>query len=199
MMKLCQLASFVMRTELGHATEELGGGNAAMSSVQEEVLSCSAADRRQLAMEVVGSVLAVAISLMPGFALAQSHGVVTPDQLVWKLLIPGVEMAVVSGDPDKKGGLYVIRIHTKEEVKVPPHWHPTDEHITVLAGSFLIARGDKYDASKLIELKPGGHSVMPAMMPHFGLHRAGNVVEVYGEGPFAPHFVNPEDEPDRAK
>ena len=112
---------------------------------------------------------------------------------------PGVEMAVVSGDPDKKGDLYVIRIRSKEEVKVPPHWHPTDEHVTVLAGSFLMARGDKYDASKLIELKAGAHSVMPATMPYFGLHKAGNVVEVYGEGPFAPTFVNPEDDPNRAE
>src|SRR5437899_8516023 len=120
------------------------------------------------------------------------------EQLVWKPLIPGVEMAVVSGDPDKKGGLYVIRIRSKGEVKVPPHWHPTDEYITVLAGSFLMARGEKYDASRLIELKPGAHSLMPATMAHFGLHKAGNVVEVYGEGPFAPNFVNPEDDPKKA-
>jgi len=108
-------------------------------------------------------------------------------------------MAVVSGDPDKKGGVYVIRIRAKGEVQVPPHWHPADEHITVLEGSFLLAHGEKYDASKLIQLKPGAHSVMPAKLPHFGLHKAGNVVEVYGEGPFAPTFVNPEDDPNRAK
>ena len=49
------------------------------------------------------------IFLMPVFAFAQGHAIVTPGQLVWKPLIPGVEMAVVSGDPDKKGGLYVTR------------------------------------------------------------------------------------------
>jgi mannose-6-phosphate isomerase-like protein (cupin superfamily) len=174
-----------------------------MSSVLEVVLSRSAAARWVsvwvLAMGIASSVLVVAILLIPVFAFAQSHAVITPGQLVWKPLIPGVEMAVVSGDPDKKGGLYVIRIRSKGEVKVPPHWHPTDEHVTVLAGSFLMARGDKYDASKLSELKAGAHSLMPATMPHFGLHKAGNVVEVYGEGPFAPTFVNPEDDPNRAK
>jgi hypothetical protein len=155
-------------------------------------------------------VLAVVILLMPVLAFAQgakpaapnpptSHAIVTPDQLVWKPLIPGVEMAVVSGDPDKKGGLYVIRIRSKGEVKVPPHWHVTDEHITVLAGSFLVAHGDKYDASKLIELKAGAHSMIPATMRHFGLHKAGNVVEVFGEAPFVVNFVNPEDDPKRAK
>ncbi len=161
-------------------------------------------------MRVRISILSVAIFLMPVFTFAQgakptsktpavSHTTVTPDQLVWKPLIPGVEMAVVSGDPDKKGGLYVIRMRTKGEVKVPPHWHVTDEHITVLVGSFLVAHGDKYDASKLVELKPGAHSMIPATMRHFGLHKAGNVVEVYGEAPFVVNFVNPEDDPNKAK
>ena len=155
-------------------------------------------------------VLVLVFLLMPSLTLAQSptptsgkrrpsHAIVTPDQLVWKPLIPGVEMAVVSGNPDKKGGLYVIRIRTEGEVKVPPHWHVTDEHVTVLAGSFLMAHGEKYDASKLIELKAGAHSMVPATMRHFGLHRAGNVIEVFGEAPFVVNFVNPEDDPKRAK
>jgi hypothetical protein len=60
-----------------------------------------------------------ALLLMPALALAQGHAVVTPTQLVWKPLIPGVEMAVVSDDSGKTG-LYVIRIRTKGEVRVPP-------------------------------------------------------------------------------
>jgi mannose-6-phosphate isomerase-like protein (cupin superfamily) len=170
-----------------------------MSAVVQAVLSRNVADRLQSSMRIARSVCSAAILLMPVLVFAQGHAVITPSQLVWKPLIPGVEMAVISGDPDKKGGLYVIRIRTQGEVKVPPHWHPTDEHVTVLAGSFLMARGEKYDSSMLIELKPGAHSLMPATMPHFGLHKAGNVLEVYGEGPFAPTFVNPEDDPNRAK
>lgn len=155
--------------------------------------------QQQWSTKIARWVFSPAILLIPVLAFAQGPVIVTPTQLVWKPLIPGVEMAVVSGDPDKKGGVYVIRIRAKGEVKVPPHWHPTDEHITVLEGSFLLAHGEKYDASKLIQLKLGAHSVMPAKLPHFGLHKAGNVVEVYGEGPFAPTFVNPEDDPNRAK
>jgi mannose-6-phosphate isomerase-like protein (cupin superfamily) len=170
-----------------------------MNSVLSGVRSRSFADLLQLAIGIAVSVFSVTIFLTPMFAFAQGPAIVTPSQLVWKPLIPNVEMAVVSGDPDKKGSLYVIRIRSKGEVKVPPHRHPTDEHITVLAGSFLIARGEKYEASKLIELKPGAHSVMPPATAHFGLHKAGNVVEVYGEGPFAPDFVNPEDDPGKAK
>jgi anti-sigma factor ChrR (cupin superfamily) len=137
-----------------------------------------------LAMRLRGFALFAAIVLMPGFTLAQDTkpaakepaarpAVVTPDQRVWKPLIPGVESAVVSGDPDKKGGVYVIRIRSKGDAKVPRHWHVTDEHVTVLAGSFLVAHGDKNDAAKLIELKAGAHAVIPATMPHFGLHKNG--------------------------
>ena len=165
----------------------------------KEVPSRRSFDRLQSALRIVGSLLTVATLLVPGFALAQGHAITTPDQLIWKPLIPGVEVAVVFGDPDKRGGLYVIRIRTKDEVRGPPHWHPTDEHVTVLAGSFWMSHGDKYDASRLTELKPGAHSLVPARLPHFGLHSVGNVIEVYGEAPFAYTFVNPEDDPNKAK
>jgi hypothetical protein len=109
-------------------------------------------------MRVRITILSVAILAMPVLALAQgmtptatnppvSHDIVTPDQLVWKPIIPGAEMAIVFGDPEKKGGLYVIRIRSKGEVKVPPHWHVTDEHITVLAGSIWIGPGEQFEAA----------------------------------------------------
>ena len=55
----------------------------------------------------------------------------------------------------------------------------------MLEGSFLVADGEEYEASKLIELQPDAHSTILATMPHFGLHKAGNVIEVYGEGPLS--------------
>src|SRR3989304_10283397 len=82
------------------------------------------------------------------------HVIVAPEQLVWKFILPGAEMAVVSGNPDKKGGMYVIRIRTKGEVAVPPHWHTREEPVTVLEGSFLLAPGDKNDTPRVIEPKP---------------------------------------------
>jgi quercetin dioxygenase-like cupin family protein len=161
-------------------------------------------------MRVRLTILYVAILAMPVLALAQSvtpaatnppvsHGIVAPDQLAWKTLIPGVEMAVVFGDPDKKGGLYVIRIRSKGQAKMPPHWHVTDEHITVLEGSFWIGSGEQFDASKLREMKVGAHAMLPAGVRHFSLAKADNVIELFGEAPFVVNFVNPEDDPRRAK
>jgi hypothetical protein len=161
-------------------------------------------------MRVSFTILSVAILAIPGLALAQgvkptatnppmSHDIVTPDQLVWKPIVPGAEMAVVFGDPEKKGGLYVIRIRSKGEVKVPPHWHATDEHITVLDGSFWIGSGEQFDSSKLKEMKLGAHAMMPAGVRHFSLTKADNVIELFGEAPFVVNFVNPEDDPRNAK
>ncbi len=66
-------------------------------------------------MKVRILILSVAVVLMPVLTYAQGaklaantpavSPIVTPDQLVWKPLIPGVESAVVFGNPDKKGGL----------------------------------------------------------------------------------------------
>jgi hypothetical protein len=161
-------------------------------------------------MRVRITILSVAILAMPVLALAQgvtptatnppmSHEIATPDQLVWKPHMPRAEMAVVCGDPDKKGGLYVIRIRSKGEVKVPPDWHVSDEHITVLEGSFWLGPGEQFDASKLQEMKVGAHSTMPAGVRHFSVAKAGMVIEVFGEAPFVVNFVNPEDDPRRAK
>src|SRR5215218_9792300 len=77
-----------------------------------------------------------------------NHVVRSPDNLEWTPLpgAPGAKMAVVSGDPDKPGAPFVIRILNPDGAKVPPHWHPTDEHITVLTGTFIVGMGRTFSA-----------------------------------------------------
>jgi hypothetical protein len=38
--------------------------------------------------------------------------------------------------------------------KIPPHWHPTDENVTVLSGTLGAGMGDKFDKSSASLLKP---------------------------------------------
>src|SRR5438309_9903943 len=59
-------------------------------------------------------------------------------------LPPGAKLAVLAGDPNKKG-LFTVRLQTPAGYKVPPHTHPTTEHITVISGTFNIGTGDKFD------------------------------------------------------
>jgi hypothetical protein len=41
---------------------------------------------------------------------------------------------VISGNPAEPGVPFVIRIYNTENQVVPPHWHPEDEHVTVIKG-----------------------------------------------------------------
>jgi quercetin dioxygenase-like cupin family protein len=54
---------------------------------------------------------------------------------------------IVSGDPDKADAPFVIRIYNVENQVIPPHWHPEDEHLTVVKGTWAIGRGDTSNAS----------------------------------------------------
>ena len=123
------------------------------------------------------------------------HATVRPDDVQWKPLRPGAEIAVVSGDPAKAGAPFVMRMRYKGVVRVPPHWHPTDEHITVLSGTFVVGMGERVDESAGIELAAGGYAWVPAKMPHYAWSKGDTVVQVHGIGPFAINYVNPADDP----
>jgi hypothetical protein len=64
-----------------------------------------------------------------------------------KVFPAGAQIAVISGDPFKKG-LYVVRLKMPADYKIPAHNHPTSEYVTVLSGEFHIGMGDKLDAQK---------------------------------------------------
>jgi len=129
------------------------------------------------------------------------HTMVTDAEIVWKespALNPGARIAVVSGNPASTGP-FTIRLHLPAGYKVAPHWHPTDEFVTVLSGTFAMGMGEVYDESRLKALSAGGYAAMPAEMRHFGLARTTSVVQVHGMGPFASNYVNPADDPRQQK
>ncbi|HET8669228.1 MAG TPA: cupin domain-containing protein, partial [Candidatus Saccharimonadales bacterium] len=94
----------------------------------------------------------------------------TPDGLKWVQIRPGNEMAVVYGDPSKAGELYAVRFRFADGFKVPAHWHPQDEHATVLQGTLLLGMGTNWNAAQLTtEMKQGTYIFLPKEMPHFAL------------------------------
>ena len=121
--------------------------------------------------------------------------VVTPFDIKWRPLRPGAEIAVVSGNPDAAGEPFVMRIRYTGTVRVPPHWHPTDEHITVLSGAFMLGMGERVGESAVTRLGAGAYALAPARMPHFAWSDGDTVVQVHGIGPFAINYVNPSDRP----
>jgi hypothetical protein len=105
-------------------------------------------------------------------------------------------MAVLAGDPSKDG-LFIVRLKLPAGYKVMPHWHPTNEHVTVLKGTFALGMGDTADPSKAKSLTAGGFALMPAMMHHYGIAKTATTVEISGMGPFSLTYVNPADDPSK--
>ncbi|HEY0514744.1 MAG TPA: cupin domain-containing protein [Thermoanaerobaculia bacterium] len=130
-----------------------------------------------------------------------SHVLLDAGQVKWGPAPPvfnkGAQFAVLSGDPGKDGP-YVVRLKMPAGYKVAPHWHPTDEQITVISGTFSLGMGDTFDPKATKALTPGGYGLMPAEMHHFAWTKNGATVQVHGMGPFAIHYVNPADDPSKA-
>jgi hypothetical protein len=124
------------------------------------------------------------------------HKVVTSDSLEWKELksLPPAKVAVIIGDPAKEG-LFTIRLSIPSGVKVLPHWHPSDEHVTVLTGTMRMGMGDKFDPASGKSVPAGGYSFMPAKVHHYAWFDEESVIQITGMGPWKIIYVNPEDDP----
>ena len=110
-------------------------------------------------------------------------------------LPPGAKVAVLSGNPTKPGELYALRLQLPDGYKIPPHWHPSDENVTVLQGAMLFGTGERFDASALKEAPSGSFTRMPKEMRHFAVARGRTVIQLHGIGPFDLNYVNPSDDP----
>jgi quercetin dioxygenase-like cupin family protein len=129
-----------------------------------------------------------------------AHKIFTPDTLKWAQLpgaAPGVMVAVLEGDPSKAGSVYTIRIKQPAGTKVPPHWHPEDEYITVIEGKAFLGMGEKFDLSNAQEVPVSGFAAVPKKMAHFAYNETELIAQVHGIGPFVINWVNPADDPSR--
>ena len=138
-----------------------------------------------------------------GLSIAQegtpsTHVAVAPADLKWgdppPVFEKGMSFAVVSGDPGKPGP-YVVRLKMPAGYKIAPHFHPTDENVTVLSGIFGIGMGDKLDQATAKQLPQGGFVLLPAQMHHYAIAISEAMVQVHGIGPFQLTYVNPADDP----
>jgi quercetin dioxygenase-like cupin family protein len=109
----------------------------------------------------------------------------------------GAQFAVYQGDPSKDG-VYTVRLKLPAGYVIPPHFHPTDEHVTVVSGHFMLGMGDKVDRANSQTLTAGGFITAPAQAHHWAMATDEVVVQVHGMGPFLITYVNPADDPRKA-
>jgi quercetin dioxygenase-like cupin family protein len=108
----------------------------------------------------------------------------------------GAMMAVVKGDPSK-AEMFTIRLDLPQGYRIAPHFHPTDEHLTIVSGAFLVGMGDNIDPKQTLLLAEGDTITARANMHHYAIARARTIVEVRAMGPFQLTYVNVADDPTR--
>lgn len=144
---------------------------------------------------------AVAVSGAAQEATTSTHTVLRPAEVKWgeppPSLPKGAMFVLVSGDP-AKASAFALRLKMPAGYKIAPHWHPADEHVTVLSGTFAVGMGEKVDPAAMKELPAGTYALMPAEMRHYAMAKTAATIQVHGIGPFALNYVNPADDPRKA-
>ena len=110
----------------------------------------------------------------------------------------GAEMAVLQGNPGG-GELFTVRLRFPNGYRIPAHTHPTDEHVTVISGTFLVGMGSTFESDGMMKLKAGGFVSAPANHAHYAAAQGPTIVQVHAMGPFAMTYVNPADTPPGAR
>ena len=149
---------------------------------------------RSSMVSVVLAFVALVATLLAGQAKAPTgpaHKIVHSGDLKWTPIMKGCELAAVAWDPSAEGEPFVLRIRCADGTKVPAHWHPTDENLTVLRGTFLVGMGETFDETKLSPMNVGNFTIVPKEMRHFALCKGETTVQVHGAGPFKVNWVNP--------
>ena len=120
-----------------------------------------------------------------------AHKIVHFGDLKWTPIFKGCDLAPVAGDPESEGSPFVVRLRCADGSKIPAHWHPTDENVTVLKGIFLVGMGETFDESKVMTMNVGNFATMPKEARHYGMVKGETIVQVHGAGPFKVNWVNP--------
>ena len=157
---------------------------------------------KALSLMIAVALLAIAPSARAGdtkkSAAGKPHAVtLDPDDLKWGAAPPtlpkGAQLAVLHGDPTKKG-TFAVRLKMPDGYKLPPHWHTQDEQLTIVAGTLVMHTGDTMDAPAH-DLGVGAFHFLPGKAHHAAEAKGETVVQINGQGPFDIHYLNPADDP----
>lgn len=150
------------------------------------------------------------LSLPTGLALAQddaaavtapsAHSMVRAAETAWDnappMLPRGAQAAVLYGDPGKAGP-FAIRLKAPAGYRVPRHWHPSDEQVTVIQGQVTLSMGEA-DNAHSESFGAGDYVNLPAQMQHEATVQDDAVVQINAIGPFEITYVDPADDPRKA-
>ena len=155
-------------------------------------------------MRYASLTLALVVPLTVASAQANKRGasrpvtIALPDQMTWgpapAMLPAGGKLAVLEGDPTKPRA-FTMRLQMPDGYTIPPHFHPSLEHVTVISGALKVGMGDKFDESQMQTLPAGTFGMIPVGMHHFAKAQGETVIQLHGVGPWRLTYVNKADDP----
>lgn len=130
------------------------------------------------------------------------HEFIQADSIKWvdapPSLPPGAKAAIIEGNPAKPGP-FTMRLKLPAGFKIPPHYHPAIEHVTVLSGTLNLGTGETLDETKTTPVGPGGFAIMQTGTKHYVWCKDEVVLQGHSIGPWGITYVNPADDPRNAK
>ena len=135
------------------------------------------------------------VTVAGGQPAASGVLIVQPSAIRWKGVPgypPGYERAMLEGEADQPVSI-TYRVRLPNGFRFPPHTHPWDEHVTVLAGKWHLGIGETFDVAKMSTLEGGSFAIIPAGVPHFVLAEGQTLIQVHGKGPLGMKLVGNEE------
>jgi quercetin dioxygenase-like cupin family protein len=109
--------------------------------------------------------------------------------------LAGSRMALLAGDP--KTGMHHAFVEFEAGSFIGPHWHSTDEYVTVVSGTMLFGTGETADRKATRLYGPGSFVFVPARVPHYVWAKSDVVLSQTRSGAVDFHWIHPEDDPAR--
>jgi quercetin dioxygenase-like cupin family protein len=118
---------------------------------------------------------------------------VFPDQIQWgeapPSLPPGAKVYILEGNP-LQDGIFTMRVKFPPYYKLPAHWHPKDERVTVIEGAVYVGFGETMDTTSAQKFSQGSYYVNPVESHHYVFTQSeGVVMQITGNGPWGITYI----------
>ena len=144
---------------------------------------------RETAMRLAATIAVLLLGVFTHSAVGEPETAVRGFRLAdieWKgTPTPGIQIAPLAGDP--KSGPHHGYLKLQDGVRIPPHWHSSDEYLTVLSGTIYVGTGTNVDREHTPRYGPGSFVAIPARTPHYGWAEGECIVSQTRTGAFDTH------------
>ncbi len=183
-----EVASPTLATEYGTYAESYYGPGGKMSEAGNYVTIWRKVNGKwRMALDAPVSTMPMPAQ-MPAEAsdfVAKNEGILSWIDFAPPGFPPGGKISVLHGDPFSPGQ-FVLRLSLPDGYKIPLHWNPTAEYVTVLSGGMQLGMGNSVDTSAGQSYSPGDFVFIPARQPRWAQAQGATVLQISGSGPFQP-------------